>query len=111
MHIMRWPISLNRVAGSPAPSRAKREAESSAVCAALRRKPRPFDKVKAGFLAKDARNGTPTFLMARAKRCKNFDINLLSLLVRRARVRVWPVPAPGLEQAHSAPARRLCQST
>src|ERR1700685_3078872 len=36
MHIIWWPISLKRVAGSPAPSRAKMAADSRRICAGLR---------------------------------------------------------------------------
>src|SRR5271170_6552019 len=54
MHIIWWPISVKRLAGSPAPTEAKTAAHSRRVWAALLR--------KASLLAKDARNGAPWFV-------------------------------------------------
>src|ERR1700722_7162722 len=53
MHIIRWPISLKRVAGSPAPRRATRVAQNSSVWPSLRRRD--------PLLAKEARSGAPGF--------------------------------------------------
>src|SRR5580693_8596066 len=86
MHIIWWPIVVKRVAGSPAPRKAKTAAQSTSVWAALRRKDPPFGKLRAGFLAKDARSGAPTFENGFER-----DISLL-----------WP-----LERAALAPALRV----
>src|SRR5580704_19665249 len=61
MHIIWWPISLKRVAGSPAPRKAKTAAQSTSVWDALRRKDPAFDWLRPGLLAKDARSGAPGF--------------------------------------------------
>src|SRR5580658_7423930 len=76
MHIIWWPISLKRVAGSPAPRKAKMAVQMRRVWAALRPGiPR---------LAKEARRGAPRFEYEFKKR----DISLL-----------WPLERVALAQA------------
>src|ERR1700693_3954419 len=85
MHIIWWPISLNRVAGSPAPTKAKTARQRRMVWVALRPEHPPFDSLRAGFLPKEARSGAPCFEDGFKR-----DISLLLLLGRRL------VPAPAL---------------
>src|ERR1700740_3355783 len=76
MHIIWWPISEKRVAGSPAPRRANPAAQRTRVWIALRR--------KSPLLAKAARNGAPQGVDGFKKR----NINLL---LRPGRFRPAPI--------------------
>src|SRR6202035_4589910 len=90
MHIIWWPISLKRVAGSPAPSRAITAAQSRRVWASLR------DKGKDPLLAKEARSGAPGFVLG-----FEFVIDLWNI----APITTWPESIEELQAPLLGPQR------
>src|SRR5208282_5286862 len=122
MHIIWWPISVKRVAGSEVPRRVKTVAQRSEICRDLLRSlPRLAKDARHGApgedrdllrslprLAKSARRGAPHFNVLPFKdELNKIDINLLWLPVRLAmcpgalsrtrgpgRARLEPAPAP-----------------